>query len=266
MYQLHYRSQAASYHVPNNHLGKPDRKYVFVEPEEIYGVTVPEGTNYVYAIVTDYEYDAAGNVTNKSTVCSATDSFNEYSIVETYGDPVVVDYTYDDLIRLESVTKNGLIVPEGSTTSNTVSADITTVTKYNWDGTVKQIIDAKGNITEYEYFYEDSGRVETVTSTINGLNAQGVRATSASYYDWAGRMIAEVTPEEYDENKSLEEMNHTEYVYQDNRLKEKRYKGTLTQFDPTTLSFITIDNVDMLINRYDYDDYGNMTKEWNAIG
>ncbi|WP_265446661.1 S8 family serine peptidase [Acetivibrio straminisolvens] len=250
----------------NNHLGKPDRKYVFVEPEDIYGVTVPEGANYIYAVVTDYEYDGAGNVTKETIVFSATDSFNDYSIVQTYGESVVVSYTYDDLGRLETVTENGLIVPEGSTTSNTVYADITTVTKYNWDGTIKQVIDAKGNITEYEYSYEDTGRVEKVTSTINGLNTQGVRATSATYYDWAGRQIAEVIPENYDEGKSLEEMNRTEYIYENNHLKEKRYKGKLTELDTSTLNFVTTDGVDLLINRYDYDDYGNVTEEWSAIG
>lgn len=61
-------------------------------------------------------------------------------------------------------------------------------------------------------------------------------------------------------------MNRTEYIYENNHLKEKRYKGKLTELDTSTLNFVTTDGVDLLINRYDYDDYGNVTEEWSAIG
>ena len=240
----------------NNHMGKPDRKLVFVEPEDIFGVDVDGNTNYVYAIVTDYIYDTAGNVVQESTVFSELDSFDNYSVVRTFGSPVVVSYIYDNINRLKTVKENG----EVAYGTGTQKKNLTTTIEYKSGGRIKQVKDAKNNVTEYEYTYVDTGKVEKVTNTVDGQ-----KLTSATYYDWAGRVIAEVAPEDYDNNKSLNQMNRIVYIYSDNRLVEKRYKGTLTEFDPWTLSYYT-KNIDQLISRYEYDEYGNVIKEYNAIG
>ena len=82
--------------------------------------------------------------------------------------------------------------------------------------------------------------------------------TTAYYYDRGGRLIAEVSPQNYQEGQSLSSLNRVEYTYDSmNRLKQTRniYR------DPENGQWRTV-----ITKTYEYDANGNITKETDALG
>ncbi|TYQ15501.1 UNVERIFIED_CONTAM: RHS repeat-associated protein [Acetivibrio alkalicellulosi] len=247
----------------NNHFGKPEYKYEFVYPEDVY--EIPDSETGIFAIVTKYEYDENGNL-ERETVSARKVNSSDYSQITTYSE-VVTEYKYDEYGKLLETKGKGDIIDEEDSSSQATQKDVITQIKYDFEGRPEQVIDAKGNITEYFYTYADTGLVEKQTKILNEDNGQ-IEITSAVYYDWSGRVIAEVSPEHYDDdpNKALNDFSRTIYEYENNKLKQKIYIGDLTEFNPEEVSQKQTSNITMVIHSYDYDEYGNLTKEWSAKG
>ncbi len=262
----------------NNCFGKPDYKFEFVDSQDIEGA--PVSTNY--AIVTKCLYDANGNLIEEQTKHASITG----TTIETYtyneAGPILVKYAYDDINRLTAVKKKGKILDENALAStgnySEIETDIETSTAYDWEGNPVKTIDSNGNTTNYKYFYIGSGRVELTTTPIYEKQIYKGDLKQASFYDWAGRLIAEVSPENYptdlthDEDINYTNINHIQhdYNYTDGKLQvEERYFGSLKQYTPdnlsTTTSYSTLPT-GQLIKRTEYDLYGNVIKEWDATG
>ena len=81
---------------------------------------------------------------------------------------------------------------------------------------------------------------------------------TAYYYDRAGRLTAEVAPNDYDPLLTLSEMNRTLYAYDGmDRLVTKSY----SYLDPVTSQWTTY-----VAKAFQYDDSGNVIKELDALG
>jgi RHS repeat-associated protein len=243
----------------NNHLGLPDVKYEFVWADEVY--EIPDDETGAFAIVTEYEYDADGNTIKETTGAKKLNLGNDFEIIEEYGTEVIKKHQYDDYGRVIKTIEKGSIIPEGSSSSQPVVQDIITETEYDWEGRPVKVIDGRGNVTEYTYTYEDTGLVEKMVQTLNGESV-----VSVVYYDWAGRVIAEVSPDNYVAGADISQMNRTVYVYEENQLKEKRYMGDLTEFTSSSHPQKQTSNINMVIRKYEYDNYGNKIKEWDGVG
>ena len=179
-----------------------------------------------------YSYDKNGNL---RTIKNMATSF-------------VTEYQYDNLDR-RILTCYPMENENG---------DIITVTErntYNWEGKLLTTTDAKGSITRYTY--TPLGFMEK--SIAEGkADGKEISYTHAFYYDIAGRKIAEVSPNHYEESKSLGEMNHTYYTYDKmNRLKliHEKYRDSVSG-----------QRGDYITKEYRYDNCGNIIKEFDALG
>jgi len=206
----------------NNHLGKPDVKKVHVKLGDIYGNDFNNSQDST--ILTSYTYDLNGN---QKTV--------------TTPDNVVTTYYYDNMNRQTGISQLGQ-------DENGNPVTITTSTTYNWEGKQLVLTDSLGNTTTNAY--NQRGLLETVTNAKNGV--------AAYYYDRSGRKIAEVSPLNYDSNKTLSEMNRVEYTY-DVMDRPKTKKDIYV--DSVTTQWVTITS-----EAYKYDNNGNVLKELDALG
>jgi len=281
--EITYNSSSKSSKVVyrNNHFGKPEYKFEFIDVNDIEGAP---SSAVSYAIVTKYDYDASGNVTKVKIKGAEVSESN----IQSYSDDSLnpdVEYTYDDLNRLKSVIRKGNILNENvlriSGIYTQMSANIITSTEYNWEGKPVQITDGNQNVTNYKYFYNNSGRVEVVSKEITSGDPVEEQK-QATFYDWAGRLKAEVSPKNYkaagngeDSGISYINMNHIryEYSYPDNAslMVEKLYYGSLVQYDPDNISQEPEDcnsskEEGKLLKRTEYDLFGNISKEWDATG
>ena len=106
--------------------------------------------------------------------------------------------------------------------------------------------DANGNVTRYEY--DKQGFL--------CINAEG--GIAAFWYDRAGRVIAEVSPEHYDESKALSQMNRKEYTYDS---MGRVLAETEVYYDESKNQWISF-----VSKAYQYDANGNVTKGLDALG
>jgi RHS repeat-associated protein len=257
----------------SNYLGKPATAYHMVKQED-----VPDAPTVNGAIVTDYGYDENGNVISAST---ETCAYNSTTGVESSrsGKKTVLAFEYDDLGRQIKSSKTGIVFKAGSSLTDTY-ANITetksldTLSTYTWDGKPSKVKDPNGNIVNYYYEYGDKGAINKVHQVVTKTDPDGVPSyvivTKASYYDWAGRLIAEVSPENYVDGKTLTELNRYEYkyfIYNNLPIFEKRYVGNLKQFDASQITATpSVTAVNIVLSRVEYDEFGNVVKEFTGDG
>lgn len=206
----------------NNHLGKPVEKKVHVKSGDLYGNSFNNTDDTI--LVTSYTYDKDGNLKTVTTP-----------------DNVTTTYFYDKLDRQTGVSR-----PCKDEYGN--DATVVTATTYDWEGKVLTTTDANGNTTTNHY--NQRGFLDRITDAGQGITAY--------YYDTAGRKIAEVSPQNYDTEKNLSEMNRVEYAYDSmGRVKTKSdiYKDSVTNQWTTVIS-----------KSYKYDGNGNVIKELDALG
>lgn len=205
-----------------NHLGKPAEKKQQVEEGDIEGYTFGSATDKI--LLTAYTYDKNGNLKTQTTP-----------------DNVTTTYTYDKLNRQTGISQPG--VDEAGN-----AVEITSTSTYNWEGKTLTTTDAKGNTTIYEY--SQIGNLVKVKDAKEGVTVYG--------YDRAGRRITEVSPQNYDPAKSLDQMNRIQYDYDamDRVIAKKD-----NYMDPKTEQWMTLYTRTMK-----YDDMGRVLKELDALG
>ncbi|WP_312371273.1 RHS repeat-associated core domain-containing protein, partial [Lachnoclostridium sp.] len=166
----------------------------------------------------------------------------------------VITYEYDALNRKIRESKQ-------VTKENKKDVIIQIDTTYDWNGNIRTETrpyekGAKPNATT-SYEYDKAGnRVKTIDALGN---------ITAYEYDRVGRPIREVQPKNYQADKSVKEMEHTEYIYDAcNRLKAKvlHYNNFLRGKDGTWAT----QPVRVVSEAYQYDALGNVKKKLNAGG
>lgn len=150
----------------------------------------------------------------------------------------VTNYTYDNQGNVLTTTQviNG--------------ANYTTTNTYNDLGWLTKTIDPNGVCTEY--FYNDSGNILlTKVSDINGQNVQIARTV----YDTLGRVIQEISPEEYNPNND----NLETYIYSDTTAGKRTIYNSKGQVEK---------EIDSLgnITEFIYDADGNVINEKQPNG
>ncbi|GFZ31506.1 hypothetical protein CSC2_20320 [Clostridium zeae] len=206
----------------NNEFGKPTTMKVHVYAGDIYTNAYTNNSDLI--LTTTYTFDKEGNV-----------------LTETYPDNSVVSYTYDKLGRILSTSQQGK-------DENGHDVTITTSQTYNWEGKVLTKTDGNGNTTTYVY--------DARGFLVKMVDAKG--NTTAYYYDLAGRKIAEVSPNNYDSSKTLQNLSRTEYNYD---LMDRVKTKVSVYFDKVSNSFVTITSA-----AFKYDNNGNVVKELDAAG
>jgi RHS repeat-associated protein len=206
----------------NNEFGKPTTMKVHVYAGDIYNNEYTNNSDLI--LTTTYTYDKEGNV-----------------LTEAYPDSSVVSYTYDKLGRILSTSSQGKDEYDHDVT-------ITTSQTYNWEGKVLTKTDGNGNTTTYVY--------DARGFLVKMVDAKG--NTTAYYYDLAGRKIAEVSPNNYDSSKTLQNLSRTEYNYD---LMDRVKTKVSVYFDKVSNSFTTITS-----QAFKYDNNGNVVKELDAVG
>lgn len=171
-------------------------------------------------LITRIKYDKNGNIINKIT----PDGRKE-------------EYTYDNLNREIKKTKD-------AQNEFDQVVKITNETQYNWDDKPISNKDAKGNILSNSY--NSRGFLE------KSIDANG--GVTYRTYDRKGRIKFEVTPENYSNDKSIAEMNRTEFIYDnmDNIVAIKQYYNMNTEWK------------EYVAKAFLYDDNGNKIKELSA--
>ncbi len=205
-----------------NYIGKVGSKKQHVNAGDIYGNTFGNTADTV--LTTSYTYDKNGNTKTITTP-----------------DNVTTTYEYDALDRQLSVSQPGI---------NEIGHAVAIILSktYDWEGRILTQTDAKGNVTRYEY--DQRGNLTKTTDAKNGITVRE--------YDLSARLLAEVSPQNYDGTKSIKDMNRIEYVYDTmNRVIAKKD----IYIDPNTKQWLTLYTAS-----YRYDNSGNKIKELDALG
>ncbi len=213
------------------------------------------------SLVTSYsEFDKAGNVG-----------------VVTSPNGQTVNYYYDSLGRVGKQIIPDTEVVDIDGAGNQTSVE--TITTYNWEGKVADIkVYASNRLLKNEqYQYNSRGLLEkTIQKGITTkkfdrvTNTETVTTqdlTTAYEYDIAGRLVAEVTPENYvgyingEGLLSKDTVNRTEYLYdKQGRLISKAYRGKIKEYNESNGDF-TEDTRYIVIEAYKYDANGNVLKK-----
>ncbi|MDP4093577.1 MAG: S8 family serine peptidase [Bacillota bacterium] len=205
-----------------NQQGKVLTKTVHVKSGDISGNDI--GSSDDKPLTTNFTYDNDGNLLTATT-----------------HDNITTTYAYDIMDQQTSVSQPG-------TDETGAPATISTSTTYDWEGKPLTTTDANNNTTTY--VYDARGQVLTVTDAKGGITAY--------YYDLAGRKIAEVSPQNYDKSKTLDQMSRVEYTYDSmGRVLTKLDKYA----DPVTSKWVTLTT-----KKYSYDKNGNVVEEQDALG
>ena len=244
--------------------------YTYYDNSQIHTVTDKNGTTeYGYdsrdrlawliqpdGVRFDYDYDDVGNQTQVKVTRDE--------------EVTVVDYTYDDLNRLETVidangTTTYTYYDNGNLRTVTYPNGVRTEYQYNAVNQLEVLTtrnSANEIISQYTYGLDNTGRRETITEQNGRFTQYGYddlyRLTSenitdatngdysASYqYDWVGNRVYETvngidTAYQYDDNDRLEQQGGTVFTYDDNG-------NTLTE---------TLDSV---VTEYSYDEKNKLT-------
>ena len=166
----------------------------------------------------------------------------------------VITYEYDALNRKIRESKQ---VTKEDGREVTIQVDTT----YDWNGKVVTETKpyekgTKANI-KISYEYDKAGNKVKYIDPLRNITAY--------QYDRAGRLVREVQPKNYVADKSIKEMEHTEYVYDNcNRLAAKvfYYNNYISMVDGTW----TTKPVRVVSEAYQYDALGNVKKKLSAGG
>ncbi len=267
-----------------NAYGKPEKTAVLVKNEDISRDMVLNGDNVVpferlFPVnnqgITDYgSYEYHDNCSAIVTTYTDFDALGNAQNI-TYPSNFTEKYSYDSLGRVikKSITIRDMENPESSGRYKTVE----NITTYNWEGKIvkAEVLSKYENIVEKlsstAYKYDGRGfMVKTTTDVmlnkydeVNKTVKQEKESVTTAYeYDTAGRLIAEVSAQNYIEGKKPSETgNHVKYTYYDSgRLKAKSFEGITKKYNPTTKAFEDVAS-SIVIEAYAYDENGNVTKK-----
>ncbi len=214
----------------NNHLGKPVAKKMHVRAGDLYGNDINSTRDTI--LTSKYEYDSNGNL-----------------ISRTDPDGVKTTYTYDNLDRKTGEATQG-------TDENGLPCTINTAVTYDWQDKVLTSTDAKGNTTRNQY--NARGFLVKVTNAKQGVTLYD--------YDRAGRKTAEVSPNNYDTGKTLDQMDRTVYSYDNmDRVKTKTEIFHKQNYTPGTGTWSNSLET-AVVKAYKYDANGNVIKELSGEG
>ncbi|TYQ16376.1 UNVERIFIED_CONTAM: YD repeat-containing protein [Acetivibrio alkalicellulosi] len=234
-----------------NYLGQPETKERRVRKGDIFGYSFETANDEIY-LVTEYEYDYNGNLIEHiqgkvrdiaTGVLSETD------------DTFVTSYVYDNLDRMTTEIKD-IIDKNGN------PVELETVVQYNWEGKKAKI--TYPNLNETEFVYDLRG---FNTRIINKDKSSHEISKTALYYDLAGRLKAEVAPEDFVEGQALENMNRIKYDYDGmDRLLKKSYEGYEKKVNVSKTDWGNDVWVDYIMKEFVYDKAGNIEKEIDGEG
>jgi YD repeat-containing protein len=197
-----------------------------------------------------YEYDSMNRRTKKTEYLQTRDTtagsssttsvsletvytydLNGNLLTEKNPNNITTTYTYDAMNRQTSVS-----YPNYNESNSSVT--VTTSQTYNNMGLVSTQTDERGKVTSLSY--DKRGRLLSTTYPDGGIAAYA--------YDVGGRMIAQVSPENYESGKTADQMSYqTVYTYDAmDRVKTTGFKKTTTT---TTLETLTYDNAGNVLTR-----------------
>lgn len=222
----------------NNQLGKPVTQSIHVNAGDIYGNDFSSTTDQL--LKTIFVYDKNGNL-----------------ISETTPDGVTTNYTYDNQNRQLSTSKPGL-------DKNGLPVMITTSQTYNWADKILTSTDERNNTTTYTY---DEKALLTQKQNPNLYSDPSIKGGISAYqYDNAGRKIAEVSPQNYDPAKTIDQMDRTIYNYDlMGRIETQTEVFHQLSIDPASFKWISTP-VSIITKAYKYDNNGNVIKELDGEG
>ena len=206
-----------------NQLGKVTNKTLYVKEGSIYGNNIEETS--LTGLETAYTYDKNGNLLTVTTPDGKT-----------------IAYTYDEMDRV--LTTSVPAINEYGITVNAV-----TQTTYDFEGKVFTVTAPNGKVTQNTYDKRGFLTESEESAVVDSVTEEHITSYG---YDLAGRLITEVSPENYDDTYELSDMNRVEYVYDAvDRLKVKRSIYRLSVSDPW---------VTEVAAAYQYDLNGNVIK------
>lgn len=243
-----------------NYLGEVATKEQLVRKGDIFGYDFETANDKIY-LVTEYEYDYNGNLIEETKgktreVVPLGDPIPD--TVET-DDTYTTTYQYYDTDRQKRVIhQDGYLNEEGN------YVNVFSQREYNWEGQIEYIRDFNGNYTEFIY---DERGFNTRINKKGLFKSSTPITTTAFYYDLAGRLTAEVAPEDFVEGEALENMNRIEYDYDDmNRLLKKSYAGYEKQVNASNTGWAQDIWVEYVMREFNYDKAGNTKKEIDGRG
>jgi len=229
----------------NNYLGQPAVEKLYVREGDIYVYNY--SSNDPYTVYKYNSYDKNGNKTRSSEPIYMRTEF----------------YTYDNLDRLTGQSTYAYYGSYNETTSWTLNAqgnplaktdakDFTTLYTYDWRGLNKKVVDS---VTVYDE--ASDAYVEKDSITLN-------------WYDYAGRKIGDVSPNNYKENMEVVTFPYLAPSYICSNYNYYKYDGfgriTRSGFDGEDYVFDSVNSTwstSMLdaYKQYTYDNNNNMLTE-----
>ncbi|TYQ14885.1 UNVERIFIED_CONTAM: RHS repeat-associated protein [Acetivibrio alkalicellulosi] len=225
----------------NNHLGKPYEKREYIRRGDITGNLFTDNGNQV--IKTIYKYDLNGNIENVI----------REGVYPNLGSTHTITYTYDKAGR--STGSIELVLDYDGTLK-----EVQTHSVLNWEGnptkTEVKVNDITTRTTSYNY--NPRGFLTSVTSPVG---------TTLYDYDRGGRLIAEVSPENYRANSTISNMDRNIYTYDKlDRLITKAFRGRQGSFNQNGIWTQSSSQTTVVQKAYRYDKAGNVIKELDALG
>ena len=213
-----------------NYLGQRTSLSVKVRKGDIAGNNFSD--NSTIDVVKQYSYDYNGNL------ISTTDAANN-----------ITTYTYNKNNQQLKTIK------ELKDSSGNLITNVITSKTYTWDGQVATETDAKGNVISYTY--DSKGNQIKVKDSLGNVTYR--------VFDRLGRNTAIVSPNNYKADTPLNEMERTEFVYDNmNRLVkqiEVYLKMSLDEEYKWNKEWVSVTSKSLR-----YDTLGNVTSETDALG
>ncbi|MFZ5988353.1 MAG: S8 family serine peptidase, partial [Bacillota bacterium] len=278
-----YRKNIILYLDYNAH-GKPEKTAVLIKNSDLNQDIISSSDNIVpfeslfymneqgVTVYGPYEYHA-----NSSAIVTTYSNFDAQGNAGTitYPNNSTESYIYDSLGRVvkKVITAKDVENPQGEGQNKNVE----TITTYNWEGKVSRVeVRSKYGtvvtpLSSVDYVYSNRGfLIKTTNSvTLNKYNkdtktiTKELQSLSTAYeYDTAGRLIAEVSPQNYIEGqKPSGADNYIKYTYyKSGLLKTKSFVGYKIEYNPADKLFHSLPS-SIVIEAYTYDENGNVKKK-----